>query len=154
MERLTKRELLAGHYVAFVSDEDCFDMWSVPKKFMGNAIDRLAAIEDILGDTYDLDRLRELVEADKAGRCVVLPCKVGDRVFVLHNAKGSVPFVTSAVVAGMHVRDERAKCGQPRREYLVVRSNGYSKHITIDKIGKTVFITREAAEAALAKEAK
>ncbi len=27
--------------------------------------DRLAAIEDILGDDYDLDRLRELVEADE-----------------------------------------------------------------------------------------
>lgn len=26
---------------------------------------RLSAIEDILGDDYDLDRLRELVEADK-----------------------------------------------------------------------------------------
>lgn len=38
-----------------------------------NAIERLAAIEDILGDTYDLDRLRELVEADKYGRCVMLP---------------------------------------------------------------------------------
>ena len=30
-----------------------------------STIDRLAAIEDILGDEYDLDRLRELVEADK-----------------------------------------------------------------------------------------
>lgn len=30
-------------------------------------------IEDILGDDYDLDRLRELVEADRDGRCVVLP---------------------------------------------------------------------------------
>lgn len=37
------------------------------------AFDRLAAIEDILGDEYDLDRLRELVEADREGRCVVLP---------------------------------------------------------------------------------
>ena len=36
------------------------------------AIHRLAAIEDILGDTYDLARLRELVEADREGRCVVL----------------------------------------------------------------------------------
>ena len=35
--------------------------------------DSLAAIEDILGDDYDLDRLRELVEADRDGRCVVLP---------------------------------------------------------------------------------
>ena len=30
---------------------------------------RLNQIEDILGDTYDLDRLRELVESDKNGRC-------------------------------------------------------------------------------------
>lgn len=36
-------------------------------------VDRLAAIEDILGDEYDLDRLRELAEADREGRCVVLP---------------------------------------------------------------------------------
>lgn len=33
--------------------------------------DRLAAIEDILGDEYDLDRLRELKKADDEGRCVV-----------------------------------------------------------------------------------
>ena len=43
--------------------------------------DRLGAIEEILGDDYDLDRLRELVEADRDGRCVVLPCKVGDELF-------------------------------------------------------------------------
>lgn len=30
---------------------------------------RLNAIENILGDDYDLDRLRELVEADRDGRC-------------------------------------------------------------------------------------
>ena len=35
--------------------------------------DRLAAIEDILGDEYDLERLRELAQADREGRCVVLP---------------------------------------------------------------------------------
>lgn len=35
--------------------------------------ERLKAIEDILGDEYDLDRLRELVQADREGRCVVLP---------------------------------------------------------------------------------
>lgn len=36
-----------------------------------SAIHRLAAIEDILGDDYDLDRLRELVEADHDGRCFI-----------------------------------------------------------------------------------
>lgn len=38
-------------------------------------VDRFGAIEDILGDDYDLDRLRELVEADRDGRCVVLPVR-------------------------------------------------------------------------------
>lgn len=38
-----------------------------------SAIRRLAAIEDILGDEYDLDRLRELAQADREGRCVILP---------------------------------------------------------------------------------
>ena len=35
--------------------------------------ERLMDIEDILGDEYDLERLRELARADKEGRCVVLP---------------------------------------------------------------------------------
>ena len=34
---------------------------------------RLSSIENILGDDYDLDRLREFAEADREGRCVVLP---------------------------------------------------------------------------------
>ena len=38
-----------------------------------SALHRLAAIEDILGGEYDLDRLRELAQAAREGRCVVLP---------------------------------------------------------------------------------
>ena len=34
---------------------------------------RLREIEDISGDDYNLDRLREIVKADRDGRCVVLP---------------------------------------------------------------------------------
>ncbi len=45
-----------------------------------DVIDRLAAIEDILGDEYDLDRLRELAQADREGRCVVMPCQPGDKI--------------------------------------------------------------------------
>ena len=36
-------------------------------------VDRLAAIEDILGDDYDLDRLRELAQADMEGRVTIEP---------------------------------------------------------------------------------
>lgn len=40
---------------------------------IAKAFDRLAAIENILGDSYNIDRLRELVEADKDGRIKILP---------------------------------------------------------------------------------
>lgn len=33
---------------------------------------RLAMIEDVLGDDYNLERLKELVEADKEGKCLIL----------------------------------------------------------------------------------
>ena len=41
-------------------------------KHKESVMQRLAKIEDILGDDYDLDRLRALVQADRDGRCVVL----------------------------------------------------------------------------------
>jgi hypothetical protein len=34
----------------------------------------------------NLDRLRELAEADKDGRCVVLPCKVGQTIYKANKA--------------------------------------------------------------------
>jgi len=55
MERITKR---------FPS--------GIPNYSEGHLLDvikRLADIEDILGDDYDLDRLREIVQADRDGRC-------------------------------------------------------------------------------------
>lgn len=123
MERLTKRGPLAGHNVAYVSCEDCFDVWSVPKKFMGNAIDRLAAIEDILGDTYDIDHLRGLVEADKSGRCTII--STPERIMFYENLEHDI---------------------EPDRLRELVEA---------DKDGRCVVLpSREAAEAALAKEAK
>lgn len=41
-------------------------------QWRNEAIKRLSEIEDILGDEYDIDRLRELVQADREGRCAVL----------------------------------------------------------------------------------
>lgn len=35
---------------------------------------RLKTIEDILGDDYDLDRIRRLVEADREGKCHIGRC--------------------------------------------------------------------------------
>ena len=50
---------------------------------VGDIVRRLAAIEDILGDEYDLDRLRELMEADREGRCVVHKFAPGSEVWIV-----------------------------------------------------------------------
>ena len=59
MERLTERLENGIINVKYASQHE-------------TAIHRLVTIEDILGDEYDLDRLRGLVQADREGRCVVI----------------------------------------------------------------------------------
>lgn len=44
-------------------------------QYQADFVDRLAAYEDIAELCGGFDRLRELAEADKDGRVVVLPCK-------------------------------------------------------------------------------
>ena len=45
-------------------------------------------MEDVLIDEYfSWDRMRELIKADKEGRVVVLPCKVGDTVYAIFAGK-------------------------------------------------------------------
>lgn len=62
MERLTSKKTWENASQDLASEMVYSHIWK-----------RLAAIEDILGDTYDLDRLREMVVADREGRCVVQP---------------------------------------------------------------------------------
>lgn len=80
MERLTERDkngfVISGIETNAVNG--CYDIWDYDR--LEKALDRLAAIEDILGEQYDLDRLRELTQADKEGRCAVLPVKPGKMV--------------------------------------------------------------------------
>ena len=60
---------------------------------------RLKKIEDILGDDYNLDRLREIVEADNDKRCVIFEKGYGivslyekdDEGFVIRTVSGVVP---------------------------------------------------------------
>ncbi len=68
-----------------------------------------------------ISRLVELAEADKDGRVVVLPCKVGDTVYILRRA-----FDGADVVGETELWWD-----------------------DIPQLGKTVFLTREEAEKAL-----
>ena len=63
MERLTKHQE-NGSATRFDCNIECDYCFGSCEKSQ-SLVDRLAAIEDILGDEYNLDRLRELMEADK-----------------------------------------------------------------------------------------
>lgn len=106
---------------------------------------RLAAIEDILGDEYDLDRLRELAQADREGRCVVLPVKLHDKLYYVDKEQ-----VRETEVESIHNWTSG-------RWKLSTHTDRQSTHwigyeVDFDGIGKTVFLTREEAEAALRRE--
>ena len=53
-------------------------------QYQADFVDRLAAYEDMAELCGGVDRLRELAEADKAGRVVVLPCRVGKKICYLN----------------------------------------------------------------------
>ena len=82
-------------------------------------------------------RLRELAEADKDGRCVVLPCKVGDTVWRI--IRDGEPHITRDEVRDMYFADDMTIC---------VELVGGRVTFT-EKFGKTVFLSREEAEKAL-----
>ena len=135
MERLTGRRDRRAYIVG------CPD-FALPKivgLIIQQTVDRLAAIEDILGDEYDLDKLMELVQAKRKGRCIVLPCKKGDTVWrIVHDA---APHIT---------KDRCTDIKYENRDIWV--------HLIGDRVmggwnfGKLLFLTREDAEAALRRE--
>lgn len=96
-----------------------------------------------------IHRIRELCEADLAGKVFISPCCIGDTVYILH--RGKYPHLNSATVSGIHLRDETYRGGKKKREYIVVRKNGFSKHIPIDRIGKVCFLDEKSASEALSK---
>lgn len=86
-------------------------------------------------------RLRELAEADKDGRLVVLPCKVGDTVWaILDGAKHVRKCVVEYMTIGRYFTIIVFHTADNAREQYGVPAAAF---------GKTVFLTREEAEAAL-----
>nr|DAO97811.1 MAG TPA: hypothetical protein [Caudoviricetes sp.] len=92
----------------------------------------------IVGECGGITRVKALAEADKDGRLVVLPCKVGDVVFGIHNGQTVLPMV--------------AKWIETNTDGWTVAAQ-YSpmapKFYRFSDFGKTVFRTLEEAEKAL-----
>ena len=148
MERLTEYEVVGGHVHA------------VPTGDVDQAIMRLAAYEDtglepeqcenskiiiesaFSDDTSKSERIRELLKADKDGRLVVLPCKVGDRLYEVTGRKTISVYKVKAIrveLFGLFI------------EWDIVEGFVWQSlsGINAGEIGKTVFLNREEAEKAL-----
>ncbi len=166
MERLTKR--LPSGAADYNYPASCyFDDDSGPDRiaqsaFRQRCVERLAEYEDtrltpeafqsyvvflqdLIGNQKvgeALDRFRQLVKADKDGRLVVPPCKAGDTVYEVTSRK---------TISEYRVKAIRVELFCTFIEWDIV-AGFVDKSIfgvPVDEIGKTVFLTREEAEAAL-----
>ena len=137
MERLTYR------------DKDGFPMMKKRGGFKQGGVERLAAYEDtgltpercaefaradaegryiVMCDAEQegVARIRELAEADRAGRLVVLPCEVGTATYYIHYPIAVYPDKSEPEI-----------------------KRGIFTLCDLDRVGHSVFLTREEAEKAL-----
>ena len=98
-------------------------------------IDTLRAQLRHLCRNCDLDRLEKLAEADRDGRVVVRPCKVGDTLFR----------VFAGEILEHKVRNMRYLAIQGRWD---IDTTPFCSYVE-SSIGKTIFLTHEQAERAL-----
>lgn len=116
-------------------------------------LDQLSCVIDLLNNCQQfnesIDRLRELAEADKEGRCVVLPCKVGDTIYKIPS---KVNFELNVLTN--HSENNRVyeqivnKAEIYDNAYLLVTCDGMDSVFSAF-FENSWFLTREAAEAAL-----
>lgn len=150
------------------------------------ALRELNKYKHILGDDYDIDRLRELVQADRDGRRIVSPAKIGDKVYHITTCENFKKIYDGTLygddggpgtATGLYCPCELAEtcpfpcdedgwfdCYDHKNEIeifedvvteIVIGDTldyvgfEYSGAAEFEEFGKTVFLTREAAEAAL-----
>ena len=142
MKRLTEYTIPETGF-SVVSEENYKRIMMEAKPSVEKVYNRLKKIEDILGDEYNLDRLRELAQADREGRCVVLPAKT---VFELVWYAGEGCDMVCPVSI-----DGKGCCDFCDHGTLIVEEVPCRQE-HIERIGVDVFLTREDAEAALRRE--
>ena len=176
MKRLTERKRNGAINVRYATEHE-------------TAIHRLAAIEDILGDEYDLDELKEVVQAKREGRYVVLPAGIGDTVYHITTCKNFSQVLDGTMygpngelgaATGLYCPCELAEtcpfpcdddgsfdCEKHKNTLAIfedvvtgifvddmysVLNLEYSGSADFEDFGKTDFLTREEARAALRRE--
>lgn len=165
MERLTKHSKQTSHENGICCTHfrgpECLEVGgncAMNCKWEEAAWSRLAAYEDsrmepeeITAMQHTLDEYHKvadpLLRAQTAGRLVVLPCKVGDTVWVTRNPWTGklLKKPLDAYVNGVKMYSH----GIYVNLLFDTRKINGTRDYEINHIGKTVFLTREEAEAAL-----
>ena len=127
-------------------------------QYQADFVDRLAAYEDtgmtpeqvenaktiiesaFEEDTSKAERIRKLLAADKDGRVVVLPCKVGKKIYYI-NGK----YIIEVEVACYTVDETGAWLFVGETYNLETRRTCHC-NLKTERIGKDVFLTRDEAE--------
>ena len=95
--------------------------------------------ETLSGCDYSISRMVELMKADKDGRVLILPCKVGDMAYWVHDG----------VITGCHVY--RIQVNRKGTFVFLKSTISHGGFRTDACLGKTVFLSRKEAEKALQK---
>lgn len=148
MERLTARNQLGLAYLKNVkpNEQDVESPYPNTLQCILESFNKLATYEDT-GKTPE--QVAEWAKTEQEGRLVVLPCKVGDAVYrAVTEWEGKEclktsfkPYVEKFKVGAFYINI--------RDEIIVLK-----KFDELFVFGKTVFLTREAAEAALKEREK
>ena len=153
MERLTEKHYLGTDHYMKCSGKCNVDMDCIDCPSFDCLVERLAAYEDtglepeeITAMQHTLDEYHKvddpLLRAQADGRLVVLPCKVGDRLYEVTGRKTISVYKVKAIrveLFGLFI------------EWDIVEGFVWQSlsGINAGEIGKTVFLTREEAEKAL-----
>jgi hypothetical protein len=123
---MKRHTFISDDYYAISGEENFEDQ---DENYCGAAIDKLAYYEDL----------------EEQGRLVILPCKMKDTLFMIKDGEvysGTVRFLRWEYHKDRGVRSDIAANPNPY----------FSIGASFDDFGKTVFLTREEAEAALKGE--
>ena len=153
MERLTSWNedcvLINGHALGYATKCELVQMAErlaayEDSRLSPQACAQAAEIEKQLA-SYDFSakKMLEFIRADKDGRVVVLPCKVGEKIYYL-NGK----YIIEVEVVGYKV-DETGAWLFIGETYNPETNRAYHCDLETERIGKTVFFTHEEAERAL-----
>lgn len=108
-------------------------------------------ITEIL-DGINTIHYQEIYQAEREGRLVVLPCKVGDAVYyltgrdIVGRSQHYFSRIEESKARGFHINEDGLR--------TQLDCNWQGNHGTYGRFGKTIFLAREEAEAALKGEIK